>query len=328
MQTKKAILIILVVIITTLACGLYKSGALPTATVGSVVTYIAQVTEAVPATLPPPTQTPVTILPTMAPPTQAPQPTPTTRPTATNTEIPPTPTQQDMNELIRNARVLVYEDVRSTTMLPYVHRALTNLGIKNATEVGDATGNFQNQIYSATKWDLIIVAAEVHTAFKGEMFDGIIERVDDGAGAIIELWYLDKIVNGKIAPLMQRCGLGWQKDLQRSAGYDPFNYSYVWLDSSDPVLSNPNLAQPPSYPYPYWFGDVGDLIQLKPGSTSKLIAGVYRDTKDSYGVIASCLGGRVYIQTICSHDYIQSNMIALWENYITNALINHFNDMH
>lgn len=313
MQIRKALLIILAVILTTLACGLYKSGASPTAASGNVVTYVAPTTGELP------TQA-VVVLPTEAPATQTPAPTPT------DTLIPPTPTKPDIRELIRNARVLVYEDVRSTSyMVPFVHRALSNLGIKNTVEVGDATGNFQDQIFSATKWDLIIVAAEVHTAFKGEMFDGIVEQMDEGTGVIIELWYLDSIVNGKISPIMQRCGLGWQMNVSRAPGDDPFKFSYVWLDSSDPLLSNPNAAHAPSYPYPYWMSDAGDLMRLKSGSTSKLLAGFYRDIKDSYGVIAKCLDGRVYIQTFCSHDYPQQNMIALWENYITNALINHFN---
>ncbi len=244
-----------------------------------------------------------------------------------NTEE-PIPTQQSMEERIRNARVLVFEDVRATSdLVPFVHRALGNLGIQNVVEVGDATGNFQDQIYSTTEWDLIIVAAEVHTAFRGEMFDGIVEHMDKGAGVIIELWYLDSIINGKIAPIMNRCGLGWQQNITRSPGDDPFKFSYVWLDSSDPLLSNPNTANAPSYPYPYWVADAGDFIKLKPGSESKLLAGVYRDTKDSYGVVASCLDGRVYLQTFCSHDYPQNNMIALWENYIVNALTNHFNHL-
>lgn len=314
MQTKKALLIIIVVILTTLACGLYKSSASPTNPPGGAVTSLAPNSAEIP------TQAAEVALPTVPPATQ------TSVPTPTETLIPPTPTQPDINELIRNARVLVFEDVRSTpNLVPFVHRALSNLGIKNTVEVGDATGNFQEQIFSATKWDLIIVAAEVHTAFKGEMFDGIVEQMDKGAGVIIELWYLDSIVNGKISPIMQRCGLGWQMDVSRAPGDDPFKFSYVWLDSSDPLLSSPNAAHAPSYPYPYWLGDAGDLMRLKSGSTSKLLAGFYRDIKDSYGVIAKCLDGRVYIQTFCSHDYPQQNMIALWENYITNALINHFN---
>lgn len=311
----KTITIFMLLLVTTVACNLTFSTTPPNGSTGSVITLVANPTQGVKATV-----AQAVNLPTVVPATLAPL------PTATNTEIPPTPTAVDMKELIRNAKVLVYEDTRSTTnMVPYVHRALGNLGITNATEVGDATGNFQTDIYSATKWDLIIVAAEVHTAFKGEMFDGIVEQMDKGTGVVIELWYLDKIANGKIAPIMQRCGLSWQQNLTRGPGYDPFNYSFVWIDPSDPLLSNPNIAQPPSYPYPFWSGDVGDLIMLKPDSTSKLIAGIYRDNPQAYGVIASCLDGRVYIQTICSHDYIQANMIALWENYITNALTNHFN---
>ena len=231
-----------------------------------------------------------------------------------------------MQERIRNANVLVYEDARNDpNLLPYVHRAISNLGLVNVVEIGDALGNFQDEIYSGTQWDLVIVAAEDHARFRGEMFDGVIELVDQGAGAIIELWYLDDIINGKIYPLMERCGLSWQKDIWRAPGYDPFNYSFVWLDSSDPLLSNPNQAKAPSYPYPYWMGDTGDMIMLKSNSDSKLLAGYYRDNKTEYGVIASCLDGRVYMQTFSSHDYPQSGMIALWENYIVNALTNHFN---
>jgi len=322
MTKTKTVLMILAVLIVTLACSIGQPSSIPTPTSAGV----QQQQNQQPVTLPtdttqplPPVEQPTS--PSL--PTLAPLPTYTSLPTDT---LPaPSETPQDMMERIRNANILVFEDIRSTSLVPIVHRALAALGVNHAVEVGDALGNFQNYIYGPTKWDLIIVAAEARSVFKGEMFDGLVEKMDDGVGVVIELWYLGDIINGRIAPIMQRCGLGWQKSLNRNTSYDPYNYSFLWLDSSDPLISTPNVVPEPSYPYPVWFGKAGDLMNLKPGSTSKLIAGMYRDTKDSYGGIASCLNGRVYIQTFSSHDYAYNTMEPLWENYIVNALTNHFN---
>lgn len=246
---------------------------------------------------------------------------PTAAPAATPVEI-------DMTERIKNAKVLVYEDTRAEPdldLVAFAHRALGFLGITDVVEVGDATRFFQEQIFSDTDWDLVIVVAEALPNFKGEMFDGVLQEVEEGTAVILELRFLNEIAAGRIAPLLEQCGLRWQKGVGRErATYDPLNYSYVWHDKEHPLVTTPNQPLAPTYPYPVWWGDAGDMLKLEPGSSSELVAGALVKHPEMNGVLASCMDNRVIIQTFASHDYVYSDMIMLWENYIYNALVSHF----
>jgi hypothetical protein len=55
-----------------------------------------------------------------------------------------------------------------------------------------------------------------------------------------------------------------------------------------------------------------------------MLAGIYAQEKNSYGVIAICHDDRVIIQTFSSHDYRQEDVVRLWENYIYTTLKAHF----
>jgi hypothetical protein len=131
-------------------------------------------------------------------------------------------------------------------------------------------------------------------------------------------------VNGKISPILNDCGVKLFRNWERNYTYDPYDYSIYWLDSSHPLLSTPNIAQAPSYPYPEWFGDAGDLLELGSGGDAVLVGGLHTNRKADYGVLASCLGGRMVIQTFSTHDYKMDIMQALWENYITYTLTKHY----
>ena len=86
--------------------------------------------------------------------TQAPAP-------AATTEAPVTaqPTSRDVQALIRNAKILVYEDAAATSLGKWVKSTLDLMGLKYV-HVGDAIGDFMSDLNSSTHWDLIIVAAE------------------------------------------------------------------------------------------------------------------------------------------------------------------------
>ncbi len=273
------------------------------------------------------------IQPTVAPPTATvaatytPYPTYTQQVVVKSTVAPPaTEEPVDMAEKITNANILVFEDIRGFyDLAPYITNTTRNMGLKHVTNVGDALGNFQKEIYSPTKWDLIIVSVEVRTSFSGEMFDGIVDRLNDGAAVIIELWHLDKIANGKIAPIMSKCGVSYQKNWAREYSYDPLDYSMYWLDVSNPIISTPNLVQPLYSSVNYWFTDAGDLIKLTSGGNGILLAGLYPRELSSYGTLASCMDGRMIFQTFSTHDYKYEQVVPLWENYIVNTLTAHFN---
>lgn len=239
----------------------------------------------------------------------------------------PTSTLVDMRARIQASNILIYEDVLGyPTLLPMVNSTINYMNFSGGKIVnaGDALGTFKEHANSATQWDLIIVASEIRSAFSGEMFEMLYEHIDSGGAVIIEAWHLDKIVNGKIAPILSKCGVSFFRDWKRDNDYDPFSYSINWLDKSHPLLSSPNIAVAPSYPYPEWFGDAGDLLKLGSGGDAVLVGGLHLNRKSDYGVLAVCLGGRMVIQTFSSHDYKWDIVQPLWENYITYTLTKHY----
>jgi len=233
----------------------------------------------------------------------------------------------DMKELIKASNILIYEDVAGDpTLVPIVANTVNAMNFSGGKVIntGDAMGKFREHANSATEWDLIIVAAESRSSFSGELFEVMYDHIDNGGAVIIEIWYLDQVVSGKISPILNDCGVTLFRDWERNWNYDPFDYSIYWLDKSHPLLSTPNIAQAPSYPYPEWFGDAGDLLELNSGGDAILVGGTHQNRKSDHGVLASCMDGRMVIQTFSTHDYKMDIVQALWENYITYTLMRHY----
>lgn len=279
-----------------------------------------------------------TEMPTYTPyPTYTPEPPQAAPPTATvevqqiEAQQEPSPTV-DMQDRIRAANILIYEDIRGyPALLPFVHETINRMGFSGGkiVEVGDAVGDFKDQLLSSTKWDLIIVASESRSTIKGEFWEYIMTHVNNDVALVVEMWYMDDIANGKIAALLGKCGVKFQKDWFYSPGANPLDFSIYILDPSSDVFSNPNDGISLSNPsYFYWDGsDVGDLLKIGPGGDAKILAGLYPQEKNSYGLITSCLDGRVIIQTFDTHDFDPYMTKALWENYITTTLTHHFMKM-
>lgn len=244
----------------------------------------------------------------------------------------PTQPVQDIAAQIKAANILVFEDIQGWGQPTYVRNTVNRMGFRGGkiVFVGDAVGDFMKHLNSAQPWDLIIVAAESRSGVRGEFWDILSERINNRDAAMIaEIWYLDSTANGRIAPLLYECGIEYQKDWSRGTTYDPFDYSIYWLDSSHPLLSTPNYVDPLSYPSVFWVNaDVGDIIRLGSSGDAELIGGLYMHEKSSSGVLATCLDGTVIFQTFASHDYPQAKVMALWENYITYTLTNHFEKLN
>ena len=246
------------------------------------------------------------LLPTQQPPAEV-------NPTSTNAPL-PTATP-DVKERMKSAKILVYEDTPYIGL--WVKNTLDGMGLKY-THVGDALGTFMENLNSGIQWDLIIVAAEAHEEVSGEFFDVITRRVvQDDTALIVEMWYLDLISEGRIKPLTTQCGVELQKSYNTAD-------SIYWLESNNPVFNEPNSAVPLIHYSPYWGWQAGDYLRLLPGSDATLLAGMYQDRYSDYGVVASCFEGRVILQTFCNHDYDQTNIQLLWENYIYNTLESRF----
>jgi hypothetical protein len=230
------------------------------------------------------------------------------------TEAPPTATP-DIESWMKTAKILVYED--TPYIGTWIKDTLQSMGLKY-TFVGDAMGDFMQNLNSGIPWDLIIVGAESHDYVSGDFFDVISRKVvEDKTALIVEMWYLDLVSAGRIQPLTTKCGIKLQKT------YDGASSIY-WLESDSPVFNQPNTAPPLIHYDQYWEWQSGDYVKLLPGSQATLLAGMYQNRNSDYGVIASCFEGRVIFQTFCNHDYHQTDVQLLWENYIYNTLRSRF----
>ena len=323
MKSSQVFKAILMLVITTLACNISAPSGLPAEETRVAVAVLQTGLAIQQATLNAPTVPPPAA-------TYTPYPTYTSAPiSVTQQELAtmiPEP-ELDMNALIKASNVLVYEDVvGDPTMVPIVGNVVNAMNFSGGKVIntGDAMGKFREYANSATQWDLIIIAAEARSGFSGELFEILYDPIENGAAVIIEIWYLDRVVNGKIAPILNNCGVTLFRNWERDYSYDPYDYSIYWLDTSQPLLSTPNTAQAPSYPYPEWFGDAGDLLELSSGGNAVLVGGLHANRKSDYGVLASCMDGRMVIQTFSTHDYKMDIMQALWKNYIVNTLTNHY----
>jgi hypothetical protein len=268
-------------------------------------------------------------------PTYTPYPTYTVAPTAppqvadTLAAI-PQPTQdtgQDIQARIKSANILVYEDIRGyPALLPRVQQAIKSMDFSGGqiVMVGDAVGDFMTQLNSPTKWDLIIVAAEARSGVRGEFWDLILKQAQKNVGLAIEVWYVDKDYYDKLNFLLDECGVTLQKNWSRPVNYQPLNYSIYWLQQDNPLFTIYKTVPPLVTPNIYWAGDAGDLMKISGTGDAQLLAGTQPSETSSYGVLTSCLQGRMILQTFSTHDYQETKTVALWENYIIYTLTNHF----
>ena len=257
--------------------------------------------------------------PTNAPPPTAPLPSPTPE----NTIAPPTATPaDDMDTLIANSKILLFENVVKIPLPRYIKQALDNLGLsRNYVDVKDAPGNFKAELLSGTDWDLILVGVEARSSIEGEFFQYFGEQVNKGTAMVIELWDLDEMYGPKAKSFMTNCGVELQADW-----YDPpqTSRSIWWLYGEHPIFHEPNEGMSLVNYTTYWQGDAGDLIRVTNGGEATLLAGIYAQEKTRYGTLAVCHEGRVIVQTYSSHDYRKNDVVRLWENYIYNTLRAHF----
>lgn len=245
-----------------------------------------------------PTDTPAPVEPTAAP---------------TDTEIPPEPTP-DLEKQMKSANILVFEDTQNIGN--WIQQALDSAGY-DYVHVGDAVGHFMENLNSGIAWDLIIIGAESKSGVRGEFWDEVSDQLDRGASVIVEIWYLDQTINGRIKPLMTRCGLDFQKDIALAD-------SIYWLEPTHPIFNEPNTVMPLLHYSRYWSSQSGDLIKLRSGSEATLLAGTQKSRNADYGQIATCLDGQFIIQTFSNHDYPRSDIQLLWQNYVDYALRKRF----
>jgi len=248
---------------------------------------------------------------------------------------PQVPNAQDFRDRIRNAKVLVYDDSFGSydsfgrLVDSRIDDAIDAMDIEggNIIKVHDAMGNFMTELNSGTKWDLIIVGAESRNNIRGEFWDIIGDHINDNVAVIAEVWYLDQIAGGRIAPVLSGCGIAFEKNWYRDPTIEINlnNYLVYILEPDSPLFTTPNTMGMliPTSDYA-WEGDVGDRVKLATGGKATLMAGSLPKERSRYGLITSCYEGRVVFQTFDTHDYKIKDMIPMWQNYVTYTLTNHF----
>jgi hypothetical protein len=254
---------------------------------------------------------------------------PTAEPPAEATQAPtePAPTPEpDVDEFLKSANILLYEDmagVYDTTR--FVKEALDTMGLEYV-DTKDAVGRFKEQLLTrgpgGEGWDIVIAAGEARTAVRGEMFDYLNEALTAGSSVIIETWILESQSAGRIATLLGRCGIEFQRDWFNV----PTDRQVIYaLDSTHPVLHDPNdgiqfrITNYWSLSLGTFAFDYGDLIREAPGSDAIMVMGTHPTEKTSYGVLAVCLDDRLIVQTFPTHGYRREHMVRLWINYMYNA---------
>lgn len=310
-----AILLSVLVVVFILACGLSLTP--PTATNQPTFDSTKAVLElqatAMSLQL---TQVAFNTQPTVQPTLPPPQPTIEATVAPLPTEIPPTPTQ-DVEAMIKSAKILVYENTDARGIGMWIQDALDEMGLKY-TQTGSYSGNFMKNLDSGIPWDLIIVGSEDKDIISGEFWDVINRRLtQDKTALIAEIWYLDREINGPIKKIIDGCGIRYQADWDLAD-------SIYWWEPTHPVFNEPNTVLPLLHYNRYWQNQTGDKIRLGSGGDATLLAGLTSSGSNYGAVLATCYDGRVIIQTFSDHDYRRAEIVPLWQNYIHYTLKNHF----
>lgn len=274
------------------------------------------------------TRTPV-LAPTFTP-TQAP--TNTIGPTLTFTPVPPTSTprvSRDMENRIYNARVLILEDIAcDPVLIPRIGMAVEELGMNPELvyNYNCATGDFVEKLNEGEEWDLIIIATEQRTEARLDIWEALYDYAMDGTAIVIEAWYLEEIQGGSIQPLLDECGVRVHADWHRKIEDEAYTYViYDVADNNHEIFNRLKQVTMPMIPRFYWADDVGDLIEVLPEKSGvAILGGLHKSHSTYYGLITECMDKRMILQTFPTHNYKKYDTIYLWENYIYNTLLAHF----
>ena len=233
-----------------------------------------------------------------------------------------------MQAMMKSAKILLYEDmVAFPDTTRYVRDTLEYMDLPYV-DVGNAIGDLKTQLMSygtdGKGWDLVILAAEAKPEIQGELFTYIDDLLEKDSSVILEVWYLDKVAGGTASALLARCGVAFEKDWRNVS---PNGMIMFPLDSSNPVLQEPNSGLTFTKVTSYWWDpvgdtqyDIGDLMKITGGGDAKLLIGISPRESTIHGTSTVCINGRFVLQTFSSHLLDYNAMRPLWENYIYNTL--------
>jgi len=230
---------------------------------------------------------------------------------------------------VKAANVLVYDDPDADLRLvPRVSRAIAGMGFSGGSVINTSNnlGSFDSLLRSQT-WDLVILAVESRdTVGLGDtgVLDSISSHIARGGALIVETWNLDEDQSALAGVVLHACGAHVEKDWHRSDDYKNADFVISAIQPNSPVFSSPYTVNMPLRPTVFWPGDSGDLIRLDDGTSSTILAGILSRDPNNYGVLTSCLDGRMVLQTFSSHDYPLYDSVQLWQNMMHYTLSNYF----
>lgn len=234
----------------------------------------------------------------------------------------PTAAVDDFDTWMRSASILLFEDMTGDFVVGRsINQALDGMSL-NYVDVGDALGNYKNQILSGGPggrgWDLIISGKEVRSGVQGEFYVYLNNAINQGSSVIIEEWDMDDIGGGKLSMIMGQCGVAFHRDWIDKPIEDHLIFP---IDGTHPVHHTPNEGISLTNPTGYWLGfDLGDRMKLTPGSEAIPLWGLYQNSHNTDLTAVTCIDGRVIIQTYGTHSYGESRVVRMWQNYIYNTL--------
>jgi hypothetical protein len=254
----------------------------------------------------------------------------TVQPTPEQPQQPPPPPQQptasNIDEQMKNAQILLYEDmVSDPTEYRYVKKTLDAMDLRYKDD-GNAQGWLKSDLLgnspSGKPWDLVIVAAEARSDVTGEYFDYIDDVLDKGTPVILESWILDSVSQGRVSPILANCGVQVYPYFPKSFSVNDVVLWPISSTNQHPIMNDPNGGLKFTRARDKWLPsmDLGSLMALTGGGDAIFLLGhdAQSDFKD--GALAVCMKGHLTLQTFSSHSFEWATMYPLWENYITNAL--------
>jgi hypothetical protein len=235
----------------------------------------------------------------------------------------PTPTEAiDFDTWMQSAKILLYEDmVARVDTNRYVRDTLDEMGLSYKDD-GNAQGWLKTDLAGGESWDLVIIAAEAKKSAQGELFDYVIQALDQGASVIFEVWFLNQTHASTGSMLLDRCGIDFYANWYNvpPAGQVMFPVSNHSLLNDPHSLSFTNVTSfwwDPSRKEDY---DIGDLMKLGSGGDAAILASSQPQESNTHGTLTLCIDERLILQTFSSHQIVFDDMTLVWENYIRHAL--------
>ncbi len=235
------------------------------------------------------------------------------------------PAQGNLNEMMRNAAIVVYEDVYSDPeFTPYVQKTFKAMGLNQVKYDAAAPGWLKTDLLGGAPggrpWDLVILAIEDRDDVSGEYYEYLQNVLNQGSSVILEAWNIDDISQGAISPILIKCGVMVYPYVPETGSN---NDAVMWpLGVPHPVLSDPNSGMSFTNALDTWLWafDLGSKMALTGQGDAVMLLGTNAQETVQDGTLAVCMGGRLILQTFSSHSFPYETMGPLWENYITNAL--------